>query len=180
MKVSPFRQAPSTIAAEELTTDTLLGCLAGVSNKHWLLPEYNRDSLQWVMEFVRKRNAYGDLRKVLLRDASGKILGWYIYGLMPGAVGEVLQIGAEANSVGKVLDHLFYDAWKHELIGLHGRLEPQFMEELTLRSSFFLRNGSWTLAHSTKPELVALIQSGNAFFSRLEGEGALRYGSGGA
>jgi hypothetical protein len=51
------------------------------------------------------------------------------------------------------------------------------MEELTLRSSFFLRNGSWTLAHSRRPELLGSIFSGNAFFSRLDGEGCLRFGA---
>jgi hypothetical protein len=50
------------------------------------------------------------------------------------------------------------------------------MEELTQRSSFFLRNGSWTLAHSRNPELLAPIFSGNAFFSRLDGEWCLRFG----
>lgn len=178
IKVSPFRQTAQKLVAEELDLDGLLARLASVANKHWLLPEYNRDSLEWVVRFMENRNAFGDLRKLQLRDAGGKIVGWYVYGLRPGAIGDVLQVGSEANSIGAVLDHLFFDAWEHGLIGLHGRMEPQFMDELTKRSSFFLRNGSWTLVNSSKPELVALLQSGNAFFSRLEGEWALRYGSG--
>jgi hypothetical protein len=134
--------------------------------------------LDWVLKFLEQRDAFGRLRKIVARDSNGKIIGWYIYGLTPGGIGEVLQIGADSTSIGKVLDHLFYDAWEHDLIGLHGRLEPQFMEELTRRSCFFLRNGSWTLAHSTKPELPAMIQSGNSFFSRLDGEWSLRFGAG--
>jgi|HubBroStandDraft_2_1064218.scaffolds.fasta_scaffold07323_2 hypothetical protein len=176
MQISPFRQEAPAIKAEALDTDTLLQCLSRIPSKHGLVPQYNRESLEWVLKFVEKRNAYGDLRKVLLRDEKGKINGWYIYGLTPGAIGEVLQIGVEGASVGKVLDHLFHDAWQNNLIGLHGRSEPQFMEELTQRSGFFLRTGSWTLAHSRTPELLGSIFSGNAFFSRLEGEGCLRFG----
>lgn len=176
MKVSPFHQAAPAIKAEALDTDTLIQCLTRIPGKHWLVPQYNRESLEWVLKFVEKRNAYGDLRKVVLRDEKGKINGWYIYGLKPGGIGEVLQVGAEGTSVGKVLDHLIHEAWQNNLIGLHGRLEPQFMEELTQRSSFFLRNGSWTLAHSRMPELLGPIFSGNAFFSRLDGEGCLRFG----
>jgi hypothetical protein len=176
IKLSPFHQKVSPLKAEALDTDTLIQCLARIPFKHWLVPQYNRESLEWVLKFVEKRNAYGDLRKVVLRDEKGKINGWYIYGLRPGGVGEVLQVGAEGTSVGKVLDHLFHEAWQNKLIGLHGRLEPQFMEELTQRSSFFLRNGSWTLAHSRTPELLGPIFSGNAFFSRLDGEGCLRFG----
>ena len=52
------------------------------------------------------------------------------------------------------------------------------MEELTQRACVFLRNGSWTLAHSNKPELLNGIFSGTAFFSRLDGEWSLRFGGG--
>ena len=156
--------------------DTLAECLTRLPGKQWLVPQYDRESLAWVIQFVEKRNAVGELRKVVLRDEKGKINGWYIFGLRPGSIGEVLQIGSDNASVGKVLDHLFHEAWKNNLIGLQGRLEPQFMEELTQRSSFFLRNGSWTLAHSRKPELLASFFSGNAFFSRLDGEWCLRFG----
>jgi hypothetical protein len=177
MVVSPFHQktAPA-IKAEVLDTETLLRCLTRIPGKHWLVPDYSRESLEWVLEFVKERNAYGPLRKIVLRDEKGRIIGWYIYGLKSDGIGEVLQIGAEGTSVGKVLDHLLYEAWQDNLIGLHGRLEPQFMEELTQRASFFLRNGSWTLAHSRRPELLGPIFSGNAFFSRLDGEGCLRFG----
>lgn len=176
LRGSPFYQQASAIKADVLDTGTLIQCLARIPSKHWLIPDYNRESLDWVLDFVKDRNAYGDLRKMVLRDEKDKIIGWYIYGLNPGRIGEVLQIGAESTSVGKVLDHLFHQAWKDKLIGLHGRLEPQFMEELTLRSSFFLRNGSWTLAHSRRPELLGPIFSGSAFLSRLDGEGCLRFG----
>lgn len=178
IKISPFHQTAPSLNAEELDADTLLRCVSRVPGKHWLMPQYNRESLDWVLGFVEKRNAYGTLRKVLLRDDKGKIIGWYIYGLQPGGIGEVLQIGAEGASAGKVLDQLFHDAWQNKLVGLHGRMEPQFMEEFTQRSSVFLRNGSWTLAHSRTPELLAPIFSGNTFFSRLDGEGCLRFGGG--
>lgn len=178
IKISPFSQASSPLIAENLENDTLLECVNRIPGKQWLLPQYTSESLDWVLNFVEKRNAYGRLRKVLLRDAKAKIVGWYIYGLQPGAIGEVLQIGIENGPAGRVLDHLFHDAWQNNLIGLHGRLEPQFMEELTQKSSFFLRNGSWALAHSRAPELLSPILSGSAFFSRLDGEGCLRFGAG--
>jgi hypothetical protein len=172
--LSPLRQTPPTTFGEELNTDMLLECLTKIPSKHWLLPEYDRDSLGWVLDFLATRRVFGELRKVLIRDKDRKILGWYIYYVAPGAVGEVIQIGAEGYAVSSVLHHLFHDAWKNGLTGLHGRLEPQFMQELTMNSCFFFRNGSWTLVHTSKPELAGLIQSGTAFFSRLDGEWSLR------
>ncbi|MBZ5502478.1 MAG: GNAT family N-acetyltransferase [Acidobacteriia bacterium] len=174
VSLSPLRQSPPTTTSEELDTEMLLQCLATIPSKHWLLPEYDRTSLEWTLDFLAKRKVFGELRRVLVRNKERKIIGWYIYYVAPGAVGEVVQIGAEGPAVGAVLDQLFYDAWKHGLIGLHGRLEPQFMQELTLKSCFFFRNGSWTLIHCGKPELAGLLESGTAFFSRLDGEWALR------
>jgi hypothetical protein len=143
-------------------------------SKQWLLPEYDLSSLDWVLKFVADRKAFGEVRRILVRNEEKKMIGWFIYYVAPGGVGEVLQIGAESPSIGKVLDHLFYDAWSNGLVGIHGRMEPQFMQELTVRSCFFLRNGSWTLAHSKNSELLGMIQSGSAFFSRLDGEWPFR------
>jgi hypothetical protein len=171
---SPFRQSRPATSGEELSVEMLLQCLSTMPSKQWLLPEYDLSSLDWVLKFVAERKAFGDVRRILVRNKDRKAIGWFIYYKAPGAVGEVLQIGAESPSIGKVLDHLFYDAWTNGLIGLHGRLEPQFMQELTQKSCFFLRNGSWTLAHSGKPELLGLIQSGMAYFSRLDGEWCFR------
>jgi hypothetical protein len=172
---SPFRQVrPTATTGEELSVETLLQCLQSMPSKQLLLPEYDLHSLDWVLQFVTKRKALGEVRRVLVRDKDKKAIGWFIYYVAPGAVGEVLQIGSDSPSVGKVLDHLFYDAWEQGLAGLHGRLEPQFMQELTQRSCFFLRNGSWTLVHSSKPEFLGPIQSGAAFFSRLDGEWPFR------
>jgi hypothetical protein len=178
-RISPLRQSQPATRDEDLDTATLLECLVTIPAKHWILPEYNRDSLNWVLDFIATRKVFGDLRKALVRDKDGKIVGWYVYSIAPGAVGEVLQLGAASSAMGVVLDHLFYDAWKHELVGIHGRMEPQFMQELTSKSCFFLRLGSWTLVNSNRPELLNLFQSGSAFFSRLDGEWSLRHGGGG-
>lgn len=173
---SPFRQLSPETVGEDLNTETLLELLVKIPAKNWLLPQYDKSSIDWIFKFVGQRKAYGDLRSAVVLDKKRKAIGWYIYYAAPGSVGEVLQIGADSNSFGKVLDHLFYDAWEHGLIGLHGRCEPQFLQELTMKSCFLLRTGSWTLVHSNKIELLNLIQSGNAFFSRLDGEWALRPG----
>jgi hypothetical protein len=174
--LSPLRQTPPLTTGEDLTPDALLNCLATIPGRQLLLPEYNKETLEWTLGFLARRKTFGDLRSVLVREKDGKIIGWFIYYLSPGMVGEVVQIGAAGPSTSKVLDHLFYDAWKLRLIGLHGRMEPQFMEELTKKSCFFFRNGSWTLVYSSRPELAALFQSGTAFFSRLDGEWSLRPG----
>ena len=177
VRLSPFRQIALSEVDSDLPIDTMLNCLNTIPSKHWMLPEYDQKSLAWILEFITRRAVFGELRKAQVFDKDRGVVGWYIYSRPPKGVGEVLQIGAESAHIGKVLDHLFYDAWKNGLIGLHGRMEPQFMQELTARSCFFFRNGSWTMLHTNKPDLLAQVQSGNAFFSRLDGEWSLRHGS---
>jgi hypothetical protein len=167
---------PDTELAE-LDTATLLELLGKIPPRNWMLPEYNLASLDWVVNFVNSHKPYGPLCKRVVRKPDGKPLGWYIYGGSAGNVGEVLQVGAESSAIDKVLNTLFYDAFERGLIGLHGRVEPYMMQELTMKSCFFIRNGSWTLVHSDKVDLLNSFHSGAAFFSRLDGEWSLRPGN---
>jgi hypothetical protein len=119
--------------------------------------------------------AYGNLRKVVLRNERQKIVGWYIYCIRGSGVGEVVQIGAAKQSTREILDHLFYDAWKHGAIALHGRLDSRLLEELSGKGCFFYRRGGWMQAHSRRPELLQLIHNGDAFLTRLDGEWCLAF-----
>ncbi len=176
MAASPFHHAALTTVEEQATPEAIVQALTTIPGKNWLLPEYDTQSLDWIFTFIQKRGAYGPLVKKIIRNQEGKLIGWYIYGKGAGKVGEVLQIGAEPASAKAVVTHLFKDAWKEGLFGLHGRMEPQFMDEMSRSASFFLRQGSWTLMNSKTPEFAEPFLTGNAFFSRLEGEGVMRFG----
>jgi hypothetical protein len=172
---SPFHHAPLTTTEEKASSEAIVAALGTIPGKNWLLPEYSADSLSWILQFIEKRNAYGPLIKKIIRNQDGKLIGWYLFGTPDGKIGEVLQIGSEAASAKLVLNHLFHDAYKEGLVGLHGRMEPQFMEEMSRSASFFLRQGSWTLLNTKSPEFAEPFLTGNTFFSRLEGEGVMRF-----
>jgi hypothetical protein len=172
---SPFRQRPPLISGEELTAETLHACLRDFPESHSLRPEYDPDSVRWLLDFMERMSAHGSLRKVLLRNRENKIIGWYVYCLKRGDVGQVVQVGASPSSVDAVLDHLAYDAWTHGAIALHGRLEPHLSQKLSGKYCFYFL-GNHLLVHSRNPELARQIQSGSAFLTRLDGEWCLRFG----
>jgi hypothetical protein len=176
MPSSPFRQRPPLVSEEELTVETLLACMRDFSEPRSLRPEYDNDSVSWLLDFMGRMSAHGSLRKILLRNRENKIIGWYLYYLRPGGVGEVVQVGASHSSVDAVLDHLFYDAWTHGAIALHGRLDPHLSQE-PLRKYCFYFLGNRLLVHSRDPELARHIQTGSAFLTRLDGEWCLRFGT---
>lgn len=173
---SPFRQTESSLQASELDVETLLQCLTKFRGGYSLWSEYDVNSLTWLLNFMDRTQTRGRLRKVVLRDASQKILGWYIYFVKPGAVGEVVQIGGEPQSTKDILDHLFHDAWNHGLVGLHGMVPSRLMGDFSEKNCFFTCRGGWTVAHSRKPELIELLNRGDAFLSRLDGEWCLAFG----
>jgi len=174
---SPFRQTGSQLQATELDVETLLGCLAEFRGGYSLWPEYDGRSLSWLLSFMERMKGHGDaLRKLALRDDSGKILGWYIYYATQGGFGEVVQIGGARRHIKGILDHLFHDAWSRGAIALHGTVDRQWMDDFSAKYCFFTCRGGWMVAHSRKPRFMELLNSGDALLTRLDGEWCLAFG----
>jgi hypothetical protein len=173
---SPFRQTVPCLQGAELDVKTLLTCLDEFRNGYSLVPQYDSQSLSWLLTFMDRMKVHGDLRKVVLRDDRRKIVGWYIYYLKPSAVGEVVQIGGSRLFTRDILEHLFYDGWSHGLVGLHGVVGGGLVEDFSDKNCLFSCRGGWTVAHSRKPELLELLNRGDAFLSRLDGEWCLGFG----
>ncbi len=177
LSASPFRQTQSRLQASELEVGTLLNCLAEFRQGYAFWPDYDPDSLSWLLAFMEKMKGHGEnLRKVVLRDESGKVVGWYIYYRTRGGFGEVAQLVGDRKRIREILDHIFYDAWSYGLIGLHGTVDRQLMADFSEKNCFFTCRGGWTVAHSRDPQLLGILNRGNAFLSRLDGEWCLAFG----
>lgn len=173
LSLSPFRRNEARLHAAELDVETLLHCLAEFRGTYSLLPEYDVNSIGWLLSYMNRMPARGNLRKFVLRDDEQKIVGWYIYYAKPGGIGEVVQIGGDPAFTKDVLDHLFSDAWQAGAIALHGVLELQRMPYFSEKNCVFTCRGGWTVAYSRKPELLELLNRGDAMLSRLDGEWCL-------
>jgi hypothetical protein len=158
---------------EELTEEMLCSCLSAYASGYVLRPEYDVRSLRWLLRLAEQLTQHGTLQKRVLRDTDRRVLGWYLYYRNPGGVGEVLQVAAEKGATGDVLDSLFYDAWQHGVTSLRGRIEPRLRQALAGKDCRFHR-GHWLLVHTKSPELLQVIQRGEALFTRLDGEWCLR------
>jgi hypothetical protein len=170
---NPFRQSVPSLDGTELDVETLLHCIREFRGGYSLWPEYDLPSLNWLLAFMERRKAHGDLRKVVLRNSSGKVVGWYIYYHKAGAIGEVVQLGGARQFTKDILEHLFHDAWSHGAVALHGVVDRRLMDDFSDAHCFFTCRGGWMVAHSRKPDLLALLDSGDAFISRLDGEWCL-------
>jgi hypothetical protein len=161
----------------ELDPAEMLALLPAVAEGNALQPEYDVRSLAWLLEQAARKSRHGTLRGRSVLEG-GRLIGWYLYYVRPGDVGEVVQVAARDESFGRVLQRLLVDAWRHGATALRGRIEPRHVQELSDRHCWFRREGTWTLVHSRHRDLASAINQGSAFLSRLEGEWWLRFQGG--
>lgn len=169
IKKNPFRSKPHAFSEHLLDQETLLTCLPEISSNGILQPVYDSDSLEWLLKVGSQKKIFGNFEKVVLRNMKQEIIGWFLYYLVPGGIGQVIQIGARNGSIGKVIDHLFYHASQRGAIALHGKLEPYYTQEFRDRSCLFYQ-GEWLLVDSKRPELIDAVCRGDACLSRLESD----------
>lgn len=170
---SPFRQAPQPPEGD-FTWQAILEQLPEFTAKKSLCPDYDEQSLRWLMERANEKKCHGNLCKALVRDSSGRIVGWYLYYLNLSGISQVLQLVATKNSIRRVLDQLCFHAWRSGSIAVSGRMDPEFATDFSEDRCLFSFNGPRMLVHSRRPDLREAIQRGDAFLTRLEGEWWMR------
>lgn len=171
VRSGPVPKTP--LFAEDLSLETLLRCFSEYHKGYALWPEYDAELLRWLLKFMECAKQRGTLRGIGLCDESGKSVGWYLYYSRPGAIGEVVQVCGKPKVYKAVLEHLFQDAREQGVIALHGVAEYRRISDLSDQGCFFTCRGGWTLAHSRRDELLDILQRGDAFLSRLDGEWCL-------
>lgn len=140
-----------------------------------LHPEYESAGLSWQLEETARKPKQGPLEAHLVRDAFGNGIGWFIYFVNRGGVGEVVQIVARPGEQEKVLGLLELRARAAGVVALSGRMEPGLADTFAARGIGFARTGPWFLTHARDPRLYATVLHGEGLLSRLEGEWWLNF-----
>lgn len=172
-----FPCIPSALGVfgEDLDCETLLACLTESGRNQSIRPHYDHRSLNWLLQRANQMHRSGRLRKVLVKTKKQEIAGWYLYYANPGGISEVIQLQAKPKFCDEVLGHLFRDASSAGAIALSGRMEPGMMQAFSDRYCIFHCGPQWVLVHSRRVELLHAFNTGNAGFSRLDGEWCLHF-----
>jgi hypothetical protein len=161
----------AALPARELTVDDVMTNNAAMSRGHALAACYDKVMLEQVLrDLARKTDEFGRLRGVLVDGGAGMPIGWYLYYEKPGEIGQVVNVAAVNGKYGEILDHMFHDAAGRGLIALRGRLVPKRVAALEEKGCVLGRDGPWMVVHSSKPEVLATIERGDALLTRLDGE----------
>jgi hypothetical protein len=171
---SPLRSAqPQNCTALEMNGQLLFACISDFSKQRYLRPEYNSKAIEWLWDFLKANNKRGKLRGLEVHGAKGQRIGMYLYYLNSEKVVEVMLLLARDDSRDVVFKHLLYHARRQGAVCILGRLEPVFLKSLW-DNNCLIKRGSWAIIHAKDPELISVINRGDAFMSTLEGELWLR------
>jgi hypothetical protein len=161
---------PTSAADEPLTPRAVVEAMPRVARQTALSPAYDERFLAWLLGELPRVKRRGELVARLVRDARGRVIGWYVYFLRPGWRSEVLQVVATGErTLGLVLDRLFGHAYAHGSAALRGRLEPGMLRAVAQRRCLLWYRGA-AVAYARDPAVLAAIESGDALISRLDGE----------
>jgi len=175
LRPSLFSRRDATHSDEDIRPADMLAHLPQVMRGKAVQPVYDEHTIEWLLEQAALKRRHGTLRARSVSDSGGKLAGWYLYYCRRGSRAEVLQLAAINGKYGKVVDHLLADAWEQGAVSLHGRMDPQFSQALGDRHCWARRDGPWTLIHSKDKEITTALQTGDAFFSRLDAEWWMRF-----
>jgi len=175
LRPNRFYRETSELVEDALDSATMLAHLPDVLRGYALQPAYDARTLDWLLDQIAHKRHHGELRARAVRDGERRLIGWYLYYVRPGRIGEVIQIAALDGSFDLVLQRLLADAWEHGATALRGRLDPRFAPELSHRHCWLRTDNTWTLVHSRRADVLAAFHQGDAFASRLEGEWWLRF-----
>jgi hypothetical protein len=159
---------PVDTLAEPLTPELILEHHDALVDRDGPHVAYDEPYLRWLFAELGRSPERGEPVAHLIRDARGRMLGWYVYFLRPGGRSEVMQVWGRPRDLGAVLDHLLRHAWEHGSAMLRGRLEPGLTALVSRRRCMLWYRGG-VLASSKEPDLAdALVRHGT--LTRLDNE----------
>lgn len=174
LKPNDFDKQLGNTSSHDLDVEPLLDSIRKFSKGDALYPSYDLHTLSWFLNIACEKQQYGPLRKSVVRNEQGEIIGWFLYYLKPSGTGHVLQFMSAKESVHHVLSHLFLDARRAGASAITGRIEPRFVSQFSEAYCYF-QAGTWMLLHAVDHDLLHAICRGEAFLSGLEGERWTRF-----
>lgn len=168
-RLTPGEPSARAAASSDLSDADFTAAVLELSHAVEFRPAWSAEELAWLLSQAARKERYGDLRRAVVRNRKGGLVGCYIYHGRANAIGRVLQALSLPGAAGDVLDCLFHEADRAGFSGLRGRSSPQLIDALLTRNCVFVHRAS-TFIHSANRRLVDASMSGAALLTGLAGE----------
>lgn len=170
---SPFRIARPATKEVAIRGDLVLRGLEEFSRSHSLRPTYDLRSLEWLLDALARNKHRGQFDGIGILSPDDTFIGLSLFYTNTARVVEVMLLAARDDSRDAVLRHLIYSTSRRGGIALTGRLEPRFLRSFADHHCL-MKCRDWAFVHAKDPELMRIVDRGDAFISSLEGELWLR------
>ena len=171
---SPLRlEPPGDFTEIEMDCESVLSSIAEFSKPRALRPEYTTNEMKWLWDFLKSNTQRGQFRGFEVRNGKDKRIGTYLYYLTSKKVMEVMLFLARKDSTEILFSHLLYHALQNGAICVTGRVEPKLLQSIGIHKCL-VKRGNWAVVHAKDPEIINVINRGEAMLSMLEGELWLR------
>jgi hypothetical protein len=173
--IGRVRPRPPDEPDAPLSPQSMSDVIHDVSRRFTVRPVYDTRELQWFLSRLEGKHRRGALRARLVGAQGGDPLGFYVYYARPGGTGLVVQLCARPDRLKTVWRHLHHDAWRTGTVALRGKYDA-VVAGLQDRALLLRKSRHTFLLHTRHPEVERAILRGDAFITRLEGEGGIPLG----
>lgn len=164
--------APKPLAhchSAEVDDEALIEHIPQLASHYALHPDWDRASLAWFLRHAAVKDRHGRLYRRMVYARNHEPVGCYLYYGRPGGVAWVLQILSRPGAADAVVADLLNHAEQQGCVGVRGRTQPHLLDALLKNRSLLFQRSSTTV-RTDNADLLAAIQSGDAFIIGLAGE----------
>lgn len=165
-----YRKEETGIDFVPLNKEIMAILLEKMKSFYLLFPQYDLSDIERLFRLLEGETRYGTLHKFALLDADDQTIGWFIYYAQKKGVCEVIQAVSIPGKESELFDSMAWHAFTMGGVELSGRLMPSQLQTQFTTKALSIPARMWTLMKSSDVELKYIIQSGNTFMTRLEGD----------
>lgn len=170
MHIPHFYRSKTGNSSIPLSAEVMEVLLEKIAPFYPLFPQYELSDIRRLFWLLEGETRYGTLQKAALFDSDNQPIGWFIYYAEKKGICEVIQAVSIPGKETELFEYLTWHAFSKGGVELSGRLMPSQLKTAFTTKAASVPARMWTLMKSDDMELKHIIQSGNAFMTRLEGD----------
>ncbi len=160
-----------------LTRDLIVQEFDRLTDDVLLRPRYTASNIDWIWHQMGRLADSAGIQRRAVVDSDQRLLGWYVYQIVPHDIGRVIHFAASAEHRNEVFQQLLADADAQSLAGLTGRVPAGMSaQELMQHRCLVSTSESRCMIHTRDSEIRDAFQQGDVFLSAVEGEECLNLG----
>jgi hypothetical protein len=153
----------------QIDIHVLLSYVKDFSSRTPLRPDYDAGDIEFLESYLNRKSRSSKSMAYEVLNEKGDRVGIYLYRLSGKKHMEVMLLLARDDSSSVVFNNLLNHALDHGVTSLEGRMAPWLLQSMS-DNNCLVKCRSWAVFGAKDPEILNVINRGDALFSVLDGE----------